>query len=444
MSFNRKFILKSGSFSTLEVLSNQLLGLAGFFILVRLMTKQDFGIWVLYMSTTTLLEQARIGFIKNGFVKYLTDADKDTKGEVLFTSFVLNILVFVVTALICVFLGLYVGTEIWHTEVLKEMFLWYIPYAFLLTFYLQFKMIEQAHFDFKGSFLTAFSRRIFFISAIIFLAAVGRSIDLILLVYLNLASIVIGVIGAYFLARKKLTGTMMYKKAWLAKLSSFGIYTFGTNLGAMFLRNIDQFMLGTFSNKVFLAFYNTAIRITNLVEIPTNAMSSIVYPKGVSLAKHGKREDLKDMYERSVAIILMFVLPIVFIVLLFPKIFILIVAGEAYLDAVPYLRVTILFALFVPFMRQAGTVLDSMGKPKINFYLTLSAAVVNVVSNIVFIHFYGPIGAAYGTLVSYLIIIIVNQIFLRKFLNVSFMNILYSLFSYYKTGVMFSWRIITR
>src|SRR5690606_15937278 len=111
-------------------------------------------------------------------------------------------------------------------------------------------------------------------------------------------------------------------------------------------------MLGTFSNKVFLAFYNTAIRITNLVEIPTNAMSSIVYPKGVSLAKHGKREDLKDMYERSVAIILMFVLSIVFIVLLFPKIFILIVAGEAYLDAVPYLRVTILFALFVPFMRQ--------------------------------------------------------------------------------------------
>jgi O-antigen/teichoic acid export membrane protein len=95
-------------------------------------------------------------------------------------------------------------------------------------------------------------------------------------------------------------------------------------------------------------------------------------------------------------------------------------------------------------MRQAGTVLDSMGKPKINFYLTLSAAVVNVVSNVVFIHFYGPIGAAYGTLVSYLIIIIVNQIFLRKFLDVSFMNILYSLFSYYKTGVMFSWRIITR
>src|SRR5690606_27849526 len=139
-------------------------------------------IWVLYMSTTTLLEQARIGFIKNGFVKYLTDADKDTKGEVLFTSFVLNVLVFVVTALICVFLGLYVGTEIWHTEVLKEMFLWYIPYAFLLTFYLQFKMIEQAHFDFKGSFLTAFFRRFFFISAIIFLAAVGRSIDLILLV----------------------------------------------------------------------------------------------------------------------------------------------------------------------------------------------------------------------------------------------------------------------
>jgi len=373
MSFNRKFILKSGSYSTLELLSNQGLGLISFFILVRVMTKDDFGIWVLYMSTTTLLEQARIGFIKNGFIKYLNTGDNDLKGRIFAASIALNFSIFLITAVISCVLAFYVGPVLWSTDVMKPMFLWYIPYSFLLTV-------------------------------------------------------------SFSLARGKMKLVFSVEKEWMKKLSSFGIYTFGTNLSAMILRNIDQFILGSFQSKVYLALYNTAVRITNLIEIPTNAMSSIVYPKSVSMVHENKTHELKDMYERSVAIIFLFVLPIVIAVFIFPEFFIIIVAGRDYLDAVAYLRITILFALFVPFMRQSGTVLDSMGKPKINFYLTIIAAGVNVISNLLFIHFLGPIGAAYATLVSYTLILTVNQIYIKKFLGIEIRNVFVYIGYYYRSS----------
>lgn len=431
MSFNRKFILKSGSFSTLELLSNQGLGLISFMILARVISTSEFGTWALYMAITTLLEQARIGFIKNGFIKYMNSGGPEVKTKVFATSITLNFFSFLVTAAISVILAFFIAPVAWESEILTPMFLWYIPYAFLLTFYLQFKMVEQAHLDFKGSFLTAFFRRIFFIGAIVFYVVVGRDISLMELTYLNVVSILIGFIFSYALARGKMKYELGFDREWAKKLSAFGVFTFGTNMSAMVLRDISQYMLGPTTH---LAFYNTAMRITNLIEIPTNAMSSIVYPKSVSMVHDNKTSELKDMYERSVAIIFLFVLPIVITVLIFPEIFIIIIGGYKYLDAVNYLRVTILFALFVPFMRQSGTILDSMGKPKINFYLTIIAAIVNVISNLLFIHFLGPIGAAYATLVSYSVILIVNQVYIRSYLGIEIKNVFKFIGYYYRTS----------
>jgi lipopolysaccharide exporter len=444
MSFDRKFILKSGSYSTLEIMSNQILGLISFFILVRVMPKSDFGIWVLYLSTTTFLEQARIGFLRNGFIKYLAGSDISMQKNILSASVILNILLFIFTAIITLLLAFYVGPVIWGEKILTSLFLWYIPYSFFLSFYLQFKMMEQAHLDFRGSFLTALFRRLFFIIAIIYLIVFRPNVDLLTLTYLHVCSIAIGALIAFYLSRNKFRFEFKFQYEWLSKLTSFGVFTFGTNMGSMLLRNIDQFMLGTFSDKVYLALYNSAVRISSLIEIPTNAMSSIVYPKGVSMVKNNRQSDLKDMYERSVAIIFIFVLPIVIVVLLIPQLFILIVAGSEYLEAVPYLRITILFALFVPFMRQGGTVLDSMGKPKVNFYLTLFAAIVNIISNIIFINSFGPIGAAYGTLVAYSFIVLVNQYFLRKILKIQTGNILRYVGLYYWKGAQMAIKLIKK
>ena len=96
------------------------------------------------------------------------------------------------------------------------------------------------------------------------------------------------------------------------------------------------------------------------------------------------------------------------------------IAGPKYLETVPILRITILFGLFLPFAIESGTVLDSIGKPKINFLFTLMAMFLNIFFNYLFIvtFNFGGIGAAYGTLVTYGTTFVLNQILLYKMFKV--------------------------
>jgi O-antigen/teichoic acid export membrane protein len=106
----------------------------------------------------------------------------------------------------------------------------------------------------------------------------------------------------------------------------------------------------------------------------------------------------------------------------FPALAVRFIAGSQYADSIPILRVSIFFCLFIPFARQFGTILDSIGRPKINFYIVLLSAGVNVGLNIVFIRQYGIIGAAYGTLCASMFAFILCQAVLRKQLGVNVLN----------------------
>ena len=432
MSFDKKFILKAGSYSTLELVGNQGLGMLTFFILVRVLTKDDFGVWVLYLTSITMIEMARVGFVKNALIKYV-GGDKDND-HIRSTSLYIGIFTFIVTTLLVQLpLAFLVGPVIWDAPILRDLFLLNIPASLLLVFYSHYKNIQQANLNFKQSLYCALFRRLPMLVSIVLLLFIWGEVDLTSLVIIQIGSIALATLVAYTMVRKSINLKIRFDRHWFTKLVRFGKYTFGTNLNAMILRNIDQFMLGSFFASFMVAVYNTAIRITNLVEIPINAMSTILYPK--SAASSDDKRKLKEMYEKSVSLILFLVIPIISVIYVFPELFIYIVAGKEYYSAIPFLKVTLLFALVVPFVRQAGTILDSMGKPKINFYLTLFASVLNVSINYLFIGLFGAIGAAYGTLMSYCIILVVNQVFLYRFLNVSILSIITQMAGYYKNLV---------
>jgi lipopolysaccharide exporter len=104
------------------------------------------------------------------------------------------------------------------------------------------------------------------------------------------------------------------------------------------------------------------------------------------------------LYERSVGLLVAMILPVAILCLIFAKWIIIIIAGEDYIEAAPILQIIILATLIQPYIRQFGTTMDSIGKPKINFYLLVFIAVINIGTNYFFISTFGLIGAAFGTL----------------------------------------------
>ena len=77
-----------------------------------------------------------------------------------------------------------------------------------------------------------------------------------------------------------------------------------------------------------------------------------------------------------------------------------------------------------------------MGKPKINFRFVILGAAMNIVTNYTFIFVlqYGLIGAAYGTLLTYGIMFVLNQWVLYKELKVNVLNVFPNIISTYIEG----------
>jgi O-antigen/teichoic acid export membrane protein len=67
--------LKSAILTVLQSMSGVLLGFGSFYMLVRLLTKYEFGAWTLFTATTTILE-----FVRNGLVQNFYRAHHRKKG----------------------------------------------------------------------------------------------------------------------------------------------------------------------------------------------------------------------------------------------------------------------------------------------------------------------------------------------------------------------------
>jgi O-antigen/teichoic acid export membrane protein len=99
------------------------------------------------------------------------------------------------------------------------------------------------------------------------------------------------------------------------------------------------------------------------------------------------------------------------------------IAGEDYLSSSMILKVTMLYTFFIPFSRQFGTLMDSIGKPKINLLITLVTSFLNIAISYAMIKEFGVIGAAYGTLTTYLLNFFFVQAYLYKKFSFSFLQV---------------------
>ena len=245
----------------------------------------------------------------------------------------------------------------------------------------------------------------------------------------------IGAIVSFIIGKKYLSFSLKIDWAWVKRLFVFGFFVFGTNLNTMLNKSIDRLMLGSLIGPAAAGIYDWAIRITNLVEVPTFSVASIVFPQSAQRSKSEGKEAVKYLYERSVGLILAIVVPFIIFVFIFADYIILFLASEKYLDSVPLLRITILFGFIIPYAVQFGTILDSMGKPVINFWFTLAGAILNVIFNFFFIKQFGVMGAAYGTMASYLIIFIGTQTVLNRLIGVKPQNALVYMMQFYRKEI---------
>jgi lipopolysaccharide exporter len=294
--------------------------------------------------------------------------------------------------------------------------------------------LQQAQLKFKGIFISNFFRLGILAFYIIFKFMMKDTPTLVELAWVQVAATVIGCFVGYSFVRGTIEYTRSVDLKLIKELFHYGKFTLGTNISSMFVKNTDSWMIGRMISTAGVAIYNPALRLSNLVEVPTLAIAGVFFPQVAQRLKDNGAEGVRNVYIKSVSLILALTLPIVVPLYFFAELAITLIFGHEYIESASILRVTLFYTLIIPFNRQFGTVMDGTKNPKINFYLLVLVAILNVLFNFLFLREFGVIGSAFATLLSYAVVFILNQIILYHKFGINTLHVFTAILEWYKTG----------
>lgn len=185
------------------------------------------------------------------------------------------------------------------------------------------------------------------------------------------------------------------------QLLGFGsVVTFGEILGVT-IDNLDYIIVGKIFGTEQLSIYQLAYRLPEVILVGNLwVIGSIAFPAFSSLQHN--MEELKKAFLVSIRFVQMLALPISFGLFLAADPIVRVVFGEDWLDVIPILRVLSIYSLIYSFSFHVGDIYKAIGKPYLLVRLSIAQLIVLVPSLLIGAYYYGPIGIAWGHVVTIL------------------------------------------
>lgn len=424
--------ITSGFFGAMQKLSVPVSSVLITMILAhKALTKQEMGVWAIFMTITAVVELIRQGLVKTSLIKFLNHSDPADQKFVLTAAFLLNTIITVVTALLIAIFARNIAVLL-EAPQLEEM-LYYLQAGMLIMIpFSHFEWLMYGKSQFRGLFWVYFFRQGFTLLAVLLLYLLSGSVSLNMLVVIYNVALGVGTIVAYTYVRKFLEGSLFFSVEWIMRLLHFGKYVFASGLSTLVFRSADQMMLSPImGSTAFTASQNVSMRVINLTDIPSQVLGDILFPKSAQREASERKERIKYYYEKAVGASLCIILPVILFIVIFPKLIILVLAGPQYLDAIPYLRLIAVCAIFLAFLKQFGVIMDSTGHPAVNLTAITFMAVLHVVLCVIFISAFGLMGAGYALLISHATGFLLTQYLLYRYFRVNFTACFVNAFKFY-------------
>lgn len=403
-------------------------------ILTRTLSKDELGTWGVFLIVTGIFEMTKTNLLKNAHIRFVTaNRDEAVRISVASCSFVINAclnLIFII--LIIAFSG---QLSRWLNlgDGLATMLWWFIPGLILMTIFSHLEAVQLSHMDFKGVFAGHFVRQVFFFLVLVIHALLRKPLSLSALAIYQSVSICFGGIVLYVCTRKYLLNKFNFSLYWTRQIFGYGGYIFGSGVVSNISTNLDQLMIAKFIPGS-VAYYNVASRINNLIDMPSYAAADIIFPKTSVAIVEESPERVKYLFEKMVGILLAVSIPIAAVILIFPKMITVIVAGNEYTAAATILQIYMISGILRPAQNQAANLLNSIGKPGLTFVMNTITLLLMVSINYFLLKKIGFYGAAIGTLITTLIGFILWYLLMRKQIRFEFMNVYRFMLETYSDG----------
>lgn len=402
-------------------------GFLNFVVLTRSFEKEIFGEWILYLTGATFVEMFRFGITRTALIRFLSGADKEEQKQLIGSNWLIGLVASVLIAIL-LWLILYLFPDQVKQSGFYLFFKWYPLLAFLNLPFNNALTIQQAKQYFGQIFIVkTLNSGLFFVGLAINLF--WLKLDLIYVIWYHLG---ISAFVSLITILARWDGLRFLTKATKATntiILNFGKYTTLTLIGTNLLRSADTFIialspLGTAA----VALYAIPMKLTELLQIPLRSFVATAFPK---MSKASIQNDLEKVryyfYSYAGSMTILFI-PVAVFGFIFSDFFVLLLGGEQYVGIDPItgastsliFKVFALYGILLPIDRLTGVGLDSINKPKKNFYKIIYMVSANIIGDLIAVFvFKSLIGVAVVTIIFTFLGVIIGYRYLTKELQLN-------------------------
>ena len=222
-----------------------------------------------------------------------------------------------------------------------------------------------------------------------------------------------------------------FKISHLKNLTGFSFWIFLTASGSFVFSYADTVLIGYFMTNADVGIYRTAFQLTSVATFTTLAFQTVLYPKISSWDIQGKIKEIENTLARAFTYSLLLAIPTCIGGWILGDSLLYYLYGASFVEGTNALYFLLVVQIVNVFMVLSTMSLNALNRPKDAFNITLIAAIVNILLDIVLIPIFGITGAAVATLIAMTLNAVGAFILLSRIISVKFekkpiKNILYS------------------
>lgn len=190
--------------------------------------------------------------------------------------------------------------------------------------------------------------------------------------------------------------------------------------------NLDNVMLGFMTTEEDVGLYGAAVKIKTVLITVVTSLGTVLLPRASYYIEHGNIDEFRRITGKALNFVLLLATPLTIYFILYAKQCVLLLSGELYYGSIVPMQIIMPTLLLIGITNILGIqILIPTGREKIVLYSEVGGAVVDLIINVLLIPGMKSAGAAIGTLIAELVVLIVQYYALRKEVGYAFRCIEY-------------------
>ncbi|MCS7144898.1 MAG: flippase [Archaeoglobaceae archaeon] len=393
-----RLVLKNTIYSSSSMLIANLTGLITIIFLARALKPELFGLYSLSLSTVAILSIFSDLGIKSATTRYIADAMAGGNYRLAggYLRFLLNLKL---ALTILVALSLFI-----LSDSIAELFNKPISIPLqVLSIYLVFNSLSSlligvanAMNDFKADLISYTLSGVSKLFLTISLVLLGLSLFGAILA-VAISTLIAFLFISYYIIKKYRIIFVSVEEVEKGRIVRFIFFTSLISLQTVIFANVDIVMIGYFLKAEDVAYYRASFSIVSAV-ISLIFIPAVLMPIFVKL----EDDDLARAFSRAFKYSSVLCIPSAFGLMLISENLLIFAYGEDYLPGLFAMQILCIL-LLSPVLGIYGSIFSGKERPELNFFPLLFSMFLNVLLNYLMIPIYGINGAAFATVLSYVV-----------------------------------------